>query len=437
MIDTTSSFFDRIRMQGNPVASVGSVLVCGRARFTMLTERLVRLEWSPESYFEDRGTFAFPNRNVQVPTFSHDSQGAQWDINTNSLRLHYIDDGQPFNKTNLSIQFNVDSKQTQWVPGMVNTGNLRGTRRTLDQCADAASLQEGLLSRDGWSLFDDSGSAVWSRDQRWVEARPEAHVQDWYFFGYGHDYKALLKDYMTFGGQTPLVPPYVLGAWWSRYWAYHADELVELVNEFKEHDIPLDVLVLDMDWHTPDGWTGYTWNRKLFPDPVSFLSWAHSLDLAFTLNLYPADGVQKHEEAYSRFAEVLGRDPSTDEGIKFASTDKTFVQHYFELLHHPLEDQGVDFWWLDWQQGESSGIKNLDPLPWLNHLHFQDLNRRGKRPMLYSRWGGLGNHRYPIGFSGDTYATWEALRFQPYFTATAANVGYGWWSHGIGGPFCG
>ena len=87
-----------------------------------------------------------------------------------------------------------------------------------------------------------------------------------------------------------------------------------------------------------------------------------------------------------------------------------------------MEAQGVDFWWLDWQQGESTSMRNLDPLLWLNHLHFQDSTRRGKRPMLYSRWGGLGNHRYPIGFSGDTYATWDSLRFLPYFTATAANV---------------
>jgi len=98
-----------------------------------------------------------------------------------------------------------------------------------------------------------------------------------------------------------------------------------------------------------------------------------------------------------------------------------------------MEDDGVDFWWMDWQQGETSEVKDLDPLPWINHLHFRDSTRRGRRGMLYSRWGGLGNHRYPIGFSGDTYVTWEALQFQPYFTATASNVAYGWWSHDIGG----
>ena len=56
-----------------------------------------------------------------------------------------------------------------------------------------------------------------------------------------------------------------------------------------------------------------------------------------------------------------------------------------------------------------------------------------KRPFIFSRWGGLGGHRYPIGFSGDTVIGWDALDFQPGFTAVAANVGYGYWSHDIGG----
>ena len=63
--------------------------------------------------------------------------------------------------------------------------------------------------------------------------------------------------------------------------------------------------------------------------------------------------------------------------------------------------------------------------------------RNGKRPMFFSRYAGLGSHRYPVGFSGDTVTTWESLDFQPYFTANASNAGYGWWSHDIGGHMLG
>jgi alpha-glucosidase len=107
--------------------------------------------------------------------------------------------------------------------------------------------------------------------------------------------------------------------------------------------------------------------------------------------------------------------------------------NYMNLLHHPLEKQGIDFWWLDWQQEQETSMAGVMPTWWLNYVHFTDQQREGKRPLLFHRWGGLGNHRYQIGFSGDTISVWDSLAFQPWFTATAANVGYAYWSHDIGG----
>ncbi|MBN1979403.1 MAG: DUF5110 domain-containing protein [Anaerolineae bacterium] len=425
-----TELFDRIRFRGEPLANPKSVVAGERARFTVLTPRLVRLEWSETGVFEDRATYAFPTRYGPAPGFESRVDGAALVIDTGALVLRYRQDGDRFSADNLSIVLGGEVRT--WTPGMPNPRNLRGTRRTLDRCFGDAALDEGIISRDGWALFDDSANVVFD-DAGWVAPRPDWELQDWYFFGYGRDYKAALADYARFGGQMPLVPRFVLGAWWSRYWAYSERDLKKLVRDFRRHRLPLDVLVIDMDWHTPHAWTGYTWNRELFPDPPAFLKWVRDHGLRATLNLHPAHGVQPFEEVYPRFAEAMGVDPASGEAIPFRIADARFVKAYFELLHHPMEDEGVDFWWMDWQQGESSEMKGLDPLPWINHLHFCDSTRRGRRPMLYSRWGGLGNHRYPIGFSGDTYVTWEALQFQPYMTATASNVLYGWWSHDIGG----
>ena len=109
-----------------------------------------------------------------------------------------------------------------------------------------------------------------------------------------------------------------------------------------------------------------------------------------------------------------------------------------DLMLHPLEKQGVDFWWMDWwwqdwQPDQLSLIPNVKPTWWLNYIHFTDQQREGKRPLIQHRWGGLGNHRHQIGFSGDTNSSWQQLGFQFWFTATAANVGYAYWSHDIGG----
>ena len=118
-------------------------------------------------------------------------------------------------------------------------------------------------------------------------------------------------------------------------------------------------------------------------------------------------------------------------------TDRAFLEAYFDVLHHPMEEDGVDFWWVDWQQGKKTRIPGLDPLWMLNHYHYLDSTRAGGAGLTFSRYAGIGSHRYPVGFSGDTIISWESLQFQPYFTASASNVGYGWWSHDIGGHMMG
>lgn len=431
-----SAFFQRVRLAGNPHAQPDSVVVCGNARFTVLTARLLRLEWSPTGEFTDFATFAFPNRRAnRPPPFTVREDGEQIWIETRSLTLTYRLHSGAFTSENLAITLHVGDEPRTWRPGQRDSGNLGGTRRTLDFTGGDVPLEPGLISRDGWAVFDDSTGVVLQPNDGWVSARAQQPAQDWYFFGYGHAYADALAEYTLFGGTTPLIPRYVLGIWWSRFWPYSATDLEQLVTGFADHALPLDVLVVDMDWHLPGHWTGYTWNRDLFPDPEAFLAAMHAHGLRVTLNLHPADGVHSHEAAYLEIAKALGMADADGAPIPFRITDRQFAEQYFTLLHHPLEEQGVDFWWLDWQQGENSDIIGLDPLLWLNHLHFSDARRRGQRPLLFSRWGGLGNHRYPIGFSGDTFGGWATLASLPHFTATAANVGFGWWSHDIGGHF--
>ena len=143
--------------------------------------------------------------------------------------------------------------------------------------------------------------------------------------------------------------------------------------------------------------------------------------------------MRSFEDAHPAMLEALGREPGSEEPVAFDVTDRDFVAAYFEVLHRGLEADGVDFWWVDWQSGPHSRLPGVDPLWVLNHYHFLDSGADGSRPLTLSRYAGPGSHRYPVGFSGDTVISWASLAFQPYFTATAANIGFGWWSHDIGG----
>jgi alpha-glucosidase (family GH31 glycosyl hydrolase) len=446
-----------------PIADPAAIVQLGHARFTVLTPQLIRMEWAADGKFEDHASFAFLNRRLPVPDFHTQiaGRGARRTLTLDTAALHLVyktgKDDDRFTVDDLSITLDVAGQKTTWRPGLVDSGNLGGTTRTLDRVKGAKTeLEPGLLSRDGWTLIDDTQRPLFDSADfsmaageqspwPWALQRPTGDRTDWYFFGYGHQYRKALSDFIKVAGPIPLPPRYAFGNWWSRYWAYSDQELNELVTGYQSRNIPLDVLVIDMDWHLAfhggevdqsghrKGWSGYTWNRNLFPQPEIFLNSLHERGLKVTLNLHPASGVQPFEEAYPAMATAMGQDPKQQKYVPFRITDRRFVDNYFGILHHPLEKQGVDFWWLDWQQESNTDMAGVNPTFWLNYLHFTDQEREGKRPMLFHRWGGLGNHRYQIGFSGDVVSGWDSLAFQPGFTAQAANVGYAYWSHDIGG----
>lgn len=420
------------------VAAEEAVVQIDNLKITVLTAGLLRLEIDPEQKFDDRATQLVWKRELAVPEFSLQKDEQQVIIETDKLRLEYSRDGRTLSADNLKII--IKDNNEEWYYGKEDDENLKGTHRTLDGIDGAVELEEGLLSKSGWTLIEDTESLVFN-DTGWLEARNKhKEYQDLYFLAYGDDYQKALKDFSSITGEIPLLPRWALGNWWSRYWEYSDQELKELMLEFEEREIPLSVCIVDMDWHQVEneytsGWTGYSWNKNLFPEPKEFTDWLHQKGLKTALNLHPADGVHPHEDFYAEMAEYMGIDSENKKAIKFDLSDLNFISGYFEILHNQLEEQdGIDFWWLDWQQGTESGLKGVDPLWGLNHLHFQDLGRNNdKRKFIFSRWGGLGSHRYPIGFSGDTVVSWDSLKFQPYFTATASNVLYGWWSHDIGG----
>ena len=414
-------------------------------RITVLTSRLIRVEYSPENKFTDLASYAVWFRKFDGVDFTVKEQGAMLVVETAEVKF--------FIKKKSGKPAFVEFKESGKTVKANNKNNLKGTCRTLDNTFGKTKLMDGLLTESGVYVLDDSVSVLIDENGRF--AQREENSRDFYIFAFEKNYREVIKAFYRISSPVPLIPRFALGVWWSRYHAYTQKEYLDLMAKFKSEHIPLTVATVDMDWHWVKekdingrfgvkysgcgtyGWTGYSWNTELFPDYKAFLKQLKADNLHITLNLHPADGVHAYEDMYENMAKAVGTDPKTKEKIEFRCGSDAFWNAYFDVLHKPYEKDGVDFWWIDWQQGKKSDVKNLDPLNALNHYHYLDNAENGDIPLILSRYGGIGSHRYPLGFSGDTAISWKVLDFQPYFTANAANAAYTWWSHDIGGHHMG
>ncbi len=412
-------------------AAPANPITAGQARFTVITPNCIRLEYAASDQFTDLPSLFAANRAARWAGFHLAQTENTTVIDTGAIRLTYTPDGKPFSPDNLHADIKTDAGAAHWTPGAPNPGNLGGTLTTLDRADGPEDLGQGLLSRDGWFLLDNSQTPLLTTD--WVQARPANAGTDWYLFGYGSDYHAALRSLAAVGGPVPLPRKYALGVWYSRYWPYSSDDFRNIVGEYAQHDFPLDNMVLDMGWHK-DGWTGWSWNRKLLPDAEALLPWFHAQGLHDTLNLHPADGVGPQEDTYAAFMQDMGADPTAKQTLPFDAADKKYMDTLFADVFAPLEKNGVDFWWLDWQQyRDTRSQPGLTNLFWLNTLLYDRTARNGQRGLSFSRWGGWGDHRHPIHFSGDASTHFPMLAFEVPFTSTAGNVGCFFWSHDIGG----
>ncbi|MBQ2903227.1 MAG: DUF5110 domain-containing protein [Clostridia bacterium] len=444
------NFSKRFRIDCSPVAPEKQTITKGKTRLTVIAPCLLRVETQKDGKFCDEPTQSVWFRDFCKTDFEVKDSNGIIEIKTSGAKFVYS------LKSNKMLRIELADGRTV---KNYKSGNLKGTCRTLDITAGIITLTDGVCSKNGVAILDDSKTLAIKPDGSILPKDNKG--SDKYYFAYGYDYIGATTDLYKLTGKVPLIPRYALSNWWSRYKDYSQDEYLDLMDKFKEEEIPITVATVDMDWHWVKikekfgkdahkvtkhlnfmeyvydvwsvGWTGYSFNTELFPDPYGFIKKLKDDNYHVTFNIHPSMGVRWFEDQYNDMCKAMGQNPAEKKPVAFDITDKKFTGNYFDILHHPLEKAGVDFWWIDWQQGKNTATPGLDPLWALNHYHFLDNAKDNHRPLILSRFCGAGSQRYPLGFSGDTTQTWKSLDFQPGFTATASNVAYPWWSHDIGG----
>ncbi|CAE8646369.1 unnamed protein product [Polarella glacialis] len=457
----------------DPVADPKAVVVEGKARFTVLTDRLIRCEFVDSGGFVDEPTYAVVNRRLPVPDFKHHTEEGLFDknliIETQSFKLQYTI-GKPFTAHSLRIFDKKGLGSPWWHFGQQAQGNLFGTVRTLDgglekidlNCSNLNNATDlrlnateqhcslGVVSKDGWAVLSDTAMPLWPATgptERAGARQPMDRSSDIYLFLHGRDYVAAIKDMIAISGKPALPPKYSLGVIFTRWFDFDDDLVRQTIHEFETRSYPLDMFIFDMNWHTHGPWGGYSWAKSEFPSVQGLMRWMRSRGLRMGANIHDADGVRQSEDHFPDFEALVG--PSSGD-VAFQPTNQSYTQAVDDAILAPLERcdepavckggvrEGFNLWWSDYQQGERlacDSVLNLNPTAVLNKARTESRSRRGERErsLILSRWPGMGGHRSALGFSGDQSHTWEGLRFLPYFTARAANVGFGFWSHDIYG----
>ena len=406
-------------------------------RISVITERVVRLEYSPLGQFVDEPTQLIQKRNLGFPEFRVNQDQNFLEITTRYFRLTYAK-RQPFVGTkvdpmkNLKITLNSrdTDRQRDWYYNHPEARNMNGNMVSFDVPCDA-SLMKGLYSLEGFASIDDSPNKILNVDGTCKDRY--ANSIDIYVFMYDKDFKQALLDYYKMTGFPELIPRYALGNWWSRNITYNDSSIDDLIRRFEKKMIPISILLLDNDWHYRDGSnykglkSGFTFNKELFKDPQKTIEKLHKKEIKVGLVVNPTEGIYPHEENYAKAAQYLGVDASKI--ILFDPLNPKLMDVYFKVFLHPLESMGVDFFWSDYR-----GDMNLTKLWFNNHYMYLDSGRiTGKRSMFLARNAIYAPHRYPILYAGGTEISWETLRKAPLTYLNAANMGVSFWSQDVGG----
>ena len=417
------------------IANKKNIIQGPNYRFTVLTERLIRLEYNDNGHFVDDPTELVLYRDLKTPEFNLKEDTNFIVITTKYFKLTYIK-GKSFlgGKANPSANLKVDLLNTDryWYYGHPEVRNFGLPNSSL---AEGGLKGKGIYSAEGLASIDDTNSLILHEDGT-VSKNNELRV-DTYLFMYNNDFEEALKDYYQITGFPALIPRYALGNWWSSNENYNDLELKTLIDNFERNEIPLSIIVLDKDWHkrinikNKNLRTGFTFNDKYFTNPKAMIDYLHSKNIRIGLSVDPTSGIYNIDTYYNEALKYLKADQSGK--IPYNVLDPKFIDVYLKLFIHPLDTLGIDFYWLDLENPQT-----IEELTLFKHYQFYDMQRDFKRrPLLLSEGKTIAPHRYPVLYSGKTEVSWNTLRKIPFYNNNTFNNGAPFVAHDVSGYFKG
>ena len=387
-------------------------------RFSVLTPRLIRLEYNQNGVFEDRATTLVVNRTFSNSVFTLGVDENFLTISTEYFTLKYTKE-KPL--TSSTIKVTVNGTNKEWTPGYRDFRNVGGIGYSLDEYNEKFKLSKGLYSLDGFVAIDDSKNYVIDNDN-FIQREATTDI---YLFVYRSDLGLCLQDYFNLTGYPPMIPRYALGCWWYKNDRYNMYEIDDVLQKFHDTQIPISVFLLGDKWH--NNIENYSYDRQLF-EPSILNQYYASKKQKFGLTINPSLTIGSNDPIYNQ---IINHIQPNNNVISFIPLNNNTISVYLNIIVNNLINSGINIFNIDYNNPQDK-----DGLFLLNHYHYVIANMQ-RRGIIMSRNPGIAPHRYPIIYSGKTKVSWETLNFLASYNNSAANLGVTWQTHAIGGYYGG
>ena len=388
-------------------------------RFSILSPRLIRIEYNKNGVFEDRATSLVINRNLGNVSFTQNKDELSLKITTDYFTLIYLLE-QPI--TNNNIKVTINGTDREWTPNSKEVRNVGGISYSLDDLNSNFKLDKGLYSLDGYAIIDDSKNFVIDN----FNFVKREDTTDLYLFVYRSDLGLCLQDYYNLTGYPELIPRYALGSWWYKNDVYNMYDIDNIIKKFNDCHIPISVFLLGDKWHNNK--ENYTYDNTLF-DVNSLNNYYHSKKQIFGLTINPSLPILKTDPLHNEITNYLNI--SVNNNLSLVPLNNTTINAYLNIIVNKLLNTGITIFNIDYYNKEDKLGLFL-----LNHYHYTIANQY-QRGVILSRNPGIAPHRYPIIYSGKTKVSWDTLKVLPHYNISAANIGLSWQTHAIGGYYGG
>ncbi|GGG40147.1 TIM-barrel domain-containing protein [Bizionia arctica] len=274
----------------------------------------------------------------------------------------------------------------------------------------------------------------------------------------GDSWLDLIDNYTDLTGKQPMLPRWAFGNFSSRFGYHSQKEVMETIETFRDEDIPVDAIILDLYWFGKNiqGTMGnLEFFRDSFPNPKQMIKDLHNKNVETILITEPfiLTTSNRWEEAVTE--DILAKDsignPFTYD-FYFGNTGLIDIynpkgEQWFKNIYKDLALQGVNGFWGDLGEpevhpsellhatGTADEVHNIYGHDWAKLVYEASLEvNPNKRPFVLMRAGYSGSQRYGlVPWSGDVNRTWGGLQSQTEIALQMAMQGLAYMHSDLGG----